>query len=158
MSSLIICRGGAAGLPTQRRTDTFTGLVFGDPVLAGADGIIINDIYFAPGARTYWHSHERGQILVVLSGSGLICQHGGQAQALSAGDLVWSPPGVTHWHGAAPGTSMLHRAISLGTTTWAADVSDDEYGALVTAQVAQAAQAAEVAEVAGVAEELHGGT
>jgi quercetin dioxygenase-like cupin family protein len=127
---MIICRGGNPGLPTQQRTDTFTGLVFGDRVLAGVDGVLINDVFFAPGARTYWHSHERGQFLTVVSGSGLICQHGGEVQALSAGDLAWSPPGELHWHGAAPETSILHRAISLGLTTWASHVSDEEYEAL----------------------------
>jgi len=137
MSSLIICRGGNPRLPTQRRTGTFTGLVFGDPVLAETDGTLINDVFFAPGARTNWHSHERGQILIVISGSGLICQHGGDIQVLNAGDLVWSPPGVMHWHGAGPATSMLHRAISLGETTWLSDVSDEEYGALVVAEDAE---------------------
>jgi quercetin dioxygenase-like cupin family protein len=130
VSSLIICRGGKPGVATQQRTDTFTGLVLGDPVLAGADGILINDVFFAPGARTFWHSHERGQILTVVSGSGLICQHGGKIQVLNAGDLAWSPPGELHWHGAAPATSMLHRAISLGLTTWASHVSDEEYGVI----------------------------
>jgi quercetin dioxygenase-like cupin family protein len=127
---MIICRGRDPGIPTQHRTDTFTGLVLGDPVLAGADGILINDVFFAPGARTFWHSHERGQILTVVSGSGLICQHGGEVEVLNAGDLAWSPPGELHWHGAAPATSMLHRAISLGLTTWASHVSDEEYEAL----------------------------
>lgn len=128
---MIIRRGALPGSPTQQRTGTFTGLVFGDPVLADVDGIVINDVFFAPGARTYWHSHERGQFLTVISGSGLICQQGGQVQVLSAGDLAWSPPGELHWHGAAPATSMLHRAISLGQTTWASHVSDDEYEALL---------------------------
>jgi len=128
---VIICRGGDPGTPTQQRTETFTGLVFGDPVLAGVDGIVINDVFFAPGARTFWHSHESGQFLTVVSGNGLICQHGGQIQVLSAGDLAWSPPGELHWHGAAPATSMLHRAISLGRTTWASHVSDEEYEALL---------------------------
>lgn len=126
---MIICRDGNPGIPTLQRTDTFTGLVFADAVLAGADGIVINNVFFAPGARTYWHSHERGQILMVVSGSGLICDRGGQVQVLNAGDLAWSPPGELHWHGAGPATSILHRAISLGQTTWASNVSDAEYGA-----------------------------
>jgi quercetin dioxygenase-like cupin family protein len=123
----IIFRDGNPGTPTQQRTGTFTGLVFADSVLAGTDGIVINNVFFSPGARTYWHSHEHGQILIVISGSGLICARGGDVQVLSAGDLAWSPPGELHWHGAAPATSILHRAISLGETTWATHVSDAEY-------------------------------
>jgi len=126
---VIICRYGNPVTPTQQRTDTFTGLVFADPVLADGDGIVINNVFFTPGARTYWHSHEHGQILMVVSGSGLICPHGGDVQVLTAGDLAWSPPGELHWHGAAPATSILHRAISLGQTTWASHVSEAEYGA-----------------------------
>jgi quercetin dioxygenase-like cupin family protein len=126
---VIIRRNGNPGTPTQQRTDTFSGLVFADSVLAGTDGIVINDVFFTPGARTYWHSHERGQILIVISGSGLICQDGGHVQLLTAGDLAWSQPGELHWHGAAPATSILHRAISLGQTTWAARVGDAEYEA-----------------------------
>jgi len=126
---VIICRNGNPGASTQQRTGTFTGLVFADPVLAGTDGIVVNNIFFSPGARTYWHSHEHGQILIVISGSGLICQAGGEIQALTAGDLAWSAPGELHWHGAAPATSILHRAISLGQTTWAGGVTDAEYGA-----------------------------
>jgi quercetin dioxygenase-like cupin family protein len=125
---MIICRDGSPGIPTQQRTDTFTGLVFADPLLAGADGIAINDVYFSPGARTHWHAHEHGQVLTVVSGSGLVCQRGGRIEAISAGDVAWSAPGELHWHGAAAATSMLHRAISLGTTRWEAPVSDEEYG------------------------------
>jgi quercetin dioxygenase-like cupin family protein len=63
----------------------------------------------------------------VISGSGLICSRGGHVKELTAGDLAWSEPGELHWHGAAPATSILHRAISLGQTTWASSVSDAEY-------------------------------
>jgi len=124
---MIIRRMGEAGVPTQQRTESFTGLVFADPVLPGAEGIAVNNVFFAPGARTHWHSHERGQILSVVTGSGLICQDGGQVQVLRAGDVAWCPPGERHWHGAAPTTSLLHCAISLGETTWALQVSDEEY-------------------------------
>jgi quercetin dioxygenase-like cupin family protein len=124
---MIICRSGMAGIPTERRSETFTGLVFADPVLQGADGIMVNNVFFAPGARTYWHSHERGQVLSVVSGTGLVCRDGDLIHVLHAGDIIWSPPGERHWHGAAAATSMLHCAISLGTTTWDREVSDEEY-------------------------------
>jgi len=32
-------------------------------------------------------------------------------QTIRAGDTVWIPPGVKHWHGAAPSTAMSHIAI-----------------------------------------------
>jgi len=114
-------------MPTQLRTDTFTGLVYADPVL-GADGVAVNGVFFAPGARTYWHSHASGQFLYVVAGSGLICTEGGRSQVLTAGDVVWSAPGERHWHGGGPDTTLLHLAVSLGQTTWLQEVSDAEYG------------------------------
>jgi len=127
---MIISRSGTAGLPTERRTETFTGLVLADSVLQdGTEGIVVNNVFFAPGARTYWHSHERGQMLSIVSGTGLVCRDGDLIHVVHAGDLVWSPPGELHWHGAATATSMLHRAVSLGTTTWDREVSGDEYSA-----------------------------
>ncbi|MFD0745556.1 cupin domain-containing protein [Phytohabitans flavus] len=84
-------------------------------------------VFFAPGARTYWHSHEKGQILVVTAGSGLVCSAGGVPQLLHPGDTVWVPPGEAHWHGGGPETYLVHLAISLGQTGWRDAVTDDEY-------------------------------
>ena len=83
---------------------------------------------FTPGARTFWHHHERGQILVVTAGTGWVCTHGETPQPLTVGDVVWVPPDERHWHGAGPGSIMTHLAVSLGTTTWLDEVSEDEYG------------------------------
>lgn len=116
-----------AGVPAQLRSETFTGLVYADPVLT-EDAIAVNGVFFAPGARTYWHSHESGQVLHVLSGSGLICAEGGRSQVIRAGDVVWCPPGERHWHGGGPDTTLLHLAVSLGTTTWHQEVAQTEYG------------------------------
>jgi quercetin dioxygenase-like cupin family protein len=51
------------------------------------------------------------------------------------GDTVYTPPGVWHWHGAAPDSFMTHLALSdssreAGATDveWGDHVSDDEYG------------------------------
>lgn len=116
--------------PSGRRTATFTGLVYADPVLAGVDGVVVNNVFFAPAARTFWHWHEGGQLLQVLTGHGLVCaEGGGPPQPLDPGDVVWVPPGERHWHGAAPLTLMQHLAVSLGTTNWLGPVSDGEYGA-----------------------------
>jgi quercetin dioxygenase-like cupin family protein len=114
--------------PSDRRTATFTGVVYGEPLLAGADGVAVTSVFFAPGARTYWHSHDHGQVLRVLDGHGLVCEEGGEPQCLDAGDLVWALPGEVHWHGGAPDSMLLHLAISMGTTNWLGPVSDDDYG------------------------------
>lgn len=124
----IVNRQGAAGAPSQQRTSTFTGLVYGDALLATTDGTTVNSVFFAPGARTFWHSHERGQVLHVLSGRGLIHNKAGQAHSLNPGDIVWVPAGEVHWHGGGPETMLAHIAVSLGQTTWLGEVSADEYG------------------------------
>jgi quercetin dioxygenase-like cupin family protein len=56
-----------------------------------------------PGVITHWHSHPRGQLLVVLDGVGLAQSEGGEIVELRAGDSVWFAPGERHWHGAASG-------------------------------------------------------
>ncbi len=122
-----IVHGRAHGARTQQRGDTFTGTVWGDPVLPTTDGTTVNSVTFTPGARTFWHHHEGGQLLVVTGGTGWVCTHGETVQPLTVGDLVWVPPGERHWHGAGPGTVMTHLAVSLGTTTWLDEVTEDEY-------------------------------
>jgi quercetin dioxygenase-like cupin family protein len=124
-----IVRAGAGQVRSERRTATFTGDVWIDGVLAAAGGVAVNNVFFAPGSRTYWHSHEHGQVIHVVSGHGLICAEGDQAQAISTGDTVWTEPGVRHWHGGGPQSFLLHLATSLGTTTWLGPVADEEYGA-----------------------------
>lgn len=123
-----IVHGRAEGAVTEARGATFTGTVWGDPVLPTTDGTTINSVTFTPGARTYWHHHERGQILVVTAGTGWVCTRGEAPQPLTVGDVVWVPPGERHWHGAGPDSIMTHLATSLGTTTWLDEVSADEYG------------------------------
>jgi quercetin dioxygenase-like cupin family protein len=124
----IVKRQTADGVPSQQRSMTFTGLVYGDALLNSADGTAVNSVFFAPGARTFWHSHERGQVLHVLAGRGLIASRSEPVRALEPGDVVWVPAGEQHWHGGGPETTLVHLAVSLGQTTWFGEVSADEYG------------------------------
>jgi quercetin dioxygenase-like cupin family protein len=74
------------------------------------------------GARTAWHSHPRGQILVAISGLGLIQAEGSEVVELEPGDSIWAPPGERHWHGAAPGhdfTATSIQPIDPSTGTYA---------------------------------------
>jgi quercetin dioxygenase-like cupin family protein len=122
-----INRGRESGATSEQRTATFTGEVWADPVMAETDGVVVANVFFTPGARTHWHRHERGQFLVVTSGEGRARTRDGGGGKLTAGDVVWIPPGEEHWHGAAPGSYMLHLAISLGEADWLEPVTDEEY-------------------------------
>ena len=69
-------------------------------------------VTFEPGAHTAWHIHPAGQRLIVTAGVGLIQEWGGPVIEVHAGDVIWCPPGVKHWHGASPTTSMTHIALT----------------------------------------------
>ncbi len=120
--------------PTVRGpADTFTGDVWFD-VVAGADyrRMRVNTVRFAPGARTAWHSHPRGQTLYVLEGRGLVQSRGGEILEIRPGDVIYTSPGEEHWHGAAPDHFMTHLAMwevddQANSATWGAQVTDDEY-------------------------------
>ena len=124
-----VMKGGRAGVPSQLRTGTFTGTVYGDPVLPDTAGVLINSVSFAPGARTHWHSHDGGQVLIVTSGRGLVYDREGRGSAISVGDVIFIEPGIEHWHGAAPDSYMVHMAISLQGHDWLEPVSDADYEA-----------------------------
>jgi quercetin dioxygenase-like cupin family protein len=86
---------------------------------------------FDRGARTAWHSHPLGQTLIVLSGEGLVQSWGGTIERLRPGDVVWSPPGEKHWHGASPTTSLVQIAVQEALNGKVVDgmekVPDDQY-------------------------------
>lgn len=69
------------------------------------------NVSFEPGARTVWHSHHAGQYLIVTSGVGWIQERGGAKREIRVGDVVWTPPGVFHWHGATADSAMSHLAV-----------------------------------------------
>jgi quercetin dioxygenase-like cupin family protein len=119
--------GRQEGAATEAKTATFTGQVLGDPVMPTTDGVTINNVFFTPGARTYWHTHEVGQVLTVAAGKGWVCVHGETPQPLRAGDTVWIPKGEKHWHGAASDSYLLHTAISIGKTEWQNEVAAADY-------------------------------
>jgi quercetin dioxygenase-like cupin family protein len=119
--------GREASLPSQQRSDTFTGEVWADPVLESTGEVMINSVFFGPRSRTYWHTHERGQILYVTSGQGRIFSRGGEGGIIRAGDTVWILPGEEHWHGADAETYLVHLAISLGKSEWLDEVSEADY-------------------------------
>jgi 4-carboxymuconolactone decarboxylase len=122
--------------------ENFTGSVRVEPLFqatapARASGALVT---FAPGARTAWHTHPLGQILIVTAGTGRVQRWGDPVEVIHPGDVVWIPPGQKHWHGAAPNSSMAHIAIveqlDGKSVEWMEKVSDAQYGAPLRAQAA----------------------
>ena len=135
-SEIAINRSGA-GEPQLGPRERFTGVariypMFDTPTAEGSrpSGGIVS---FDAGARTAWHTHPRGQTLIVTAGAGRVQRWGGAAQEIRAGDVVWIPPGVKHWHGAAPMTAMTHVALAEAldgkVVEWMEQVTDAQYGA-----------------------------
>ena len=113
----------------------FTGMVRLDPLFQANDPARANglSVTFEPGARTAWHSHPLGQILIVTAGCGLVQRRGGPIEEIRPGDVVSILPGEDHWHGATATTSMTHIAIMEqqggNAVNWKEQVSDEEYQA-----------------------------
>ena len=87
-------------------------------------------IHFDAGARTKWHIHEGGQIILVEEGVGRTQVKGGPVVQLHAGETTYAAPGVAHWHGASPDRGGTQFNISRGSTTWLYDVTEKEFNAL----------------------------
>ena len=88
-------------------------------------GGIVN---FKAGARTAWHTHPVGQILIVISGRGRVQSEGEPIHEIFPGDVVWIPGNEPHWHSAAPDHAISHVAISElrngSTVTWSNMIID----------------------------------
>ena len=119
--------------PTAGSPEFFTGDVVIKPLF---DATVYSDtsggqVAFTPGARSAWHTHPAGQTLIVTSGTGWVQQWGGAKQQINPGDVIRTPPGVKHWHGATATAEMTHIAIQDvvdGTNVnWMEKVSDDQY-------------------------------
>ena len=113
--------------------DWFTGTVRIDPLFQAPEPARSagNSVTFEPGARTAWHTHPLGQILIVTFGCGWVQREGGPVEKIHPGDVVWFSPGEKHWHGAMPTTAMSHIAIQEAlngkAVDWLEHVSDEQY-------------------------------
>jgi quercetin dioxygenase-like cupin family protein len=120
--------------PTQGPAEYFTGTTTVTPLFDpnGPSQVGAALVRFQPGARTAWHIHPLGQRLVVVEGVGRTQAEGRVVEEFRAGDVVWCPPGVRHWHGATPETAMAHIAIQESQNgspvTWMEHVTDQQYG------------------------------
>jgi quercetin dioxygenase-like cupin family protein len=101
----------------------FTGEVWLEAIAPGT-----NHVHFAPGARTAWHSHSKGQTLYVIDGRGLVQSRGESVVEIRPGDVVRTPADEVHWHGAVHDHGMSHLSMTNdGLPTWGDHVSDEDY-------------------------------
>ncbi len=118
----------------QIRNENFTGTAWlNQLILADSSSTIqVGNVTFEPGARTKWHYHPAGQILIILEGLGYYQELGEEKRLLRKGDVVKCPPNRPHWHGAAPDVKLVQLAITdtkNGVTVWQQAVTDREYTA-----------------------------
>jgi quercetin dioxygenase-like cupin family protein len=113
--------------------DWFTGSVRIDPLFEAPSParVRVASVTFEPGARTAWHTHPLGQMLIVTSGLGWAQGWGGPIEEIRPGDVVWFAPDEKHWHGATPTTAMTHVAIQEAlngkVVDWMEHVTDEQY-------------------------------
>ena len=131
--SILVSRAGSQ--PSARGpAEYFTGSVRVDPLFPVREPsrLSAGSVTFEPGARSAWHTHPVGQALIVTAGVGRVQQWGAPVQEIRPGDVVQIPPGVKHWHGAAPSTGMTHIALQETAggrnVEWLEKVTDDQYG------------------------------
>ena len=114
----------------------FTGDVYLNSIATSDDTsrLVVGLVRFTPGARTNWHCHANGQLLVCTDGAGLVVSRDGTVLSLQAGESVWTPGGEEHWHGGRADQMMCHYAILYETdagdaTVWLEPVTDEQYAA-----------------------------
>lgn len=112
----------------------FTGDVYIDAIKLpdNASSVAALHVRFAPGARTFWHSHPHGQTLYVTDGVGLVASKDGEVKVIRPGDVVHIAPNEVHWHGATADRLMAHIAIHEADArgemvTWLDPVNDETY-------------------------------
>ena len=84
--------------------------------------------HFDASARSYWHSHDNGQLLLVEKGRMRTAKRGQAMKELGPGESDFTGPNVQHWHGAAPNQDLVQINVGFsGGTKWLEAVTDDEY-------------------------------
>jgi quercetin dioxygenase-like cupin family protein len=132
-ADLIEIRPNAGAPAMVGAPDNFTGHAVISPLFPPNEFTRANAglVAFAPGARTLWHTHPAGQLLVVTSGQGWIQEDGKERRAINPGDAIWIPPGVKHWHGATAASPMSHIALTYmadgKNVDWLEPVADEQY-------------------------------
>lgn len=127
VAGILIGGGGLAMAAQQPASNTnFTGVV----TAMDAKDITGGRRKFEAGARTAWHSHDRGQLIYAEQGRMRTGRRGQSIKEYDQGGSEYTPPNVEHWHGATPKESLVQVNIQFGgTTNWLKPITDAEYNA-----------------------------
>lgn len=113
--------------------ENFTGKAWNYGLVANDTtyNTVVGNVFFEPGARSNWHTHPAGQILIITGGEGYHQIKGQPRQTIKKGDVVQCPPNVEHWHGASS-EKGLHQLYIVpntkkGIVNWQEKVTDIEY-------------------------------
>jgi 4-carboxymuconolactone decarboxylase len=107
----------------QPNPDNFVGKVTG----YSTSDIRMLRYSFEPGARTNWHSHEGGQVILIEKGNARVQEAGGAVRQIGPRESFVTAPGVKHWHGATPAEGLTQVSLSFGATNWMEKVTDAQY-------------------------------
>src|SRR3954463_4331876 len=113
--------------------ENFTGKAWHTALVANdiVYNSLVGNVYFEPGARSNWHTHPAGQILIITDGVGYYQEKGQPRRTLRKGDVVKCPPNVLHWHGASADTGLQQIYIiprtEKGVVQWLQPVTNEEY-------------------------------
>ncbi|QEC54249.1 cupin domain-containing protein [Anseongella ginsenosidimutans] len=131
---LTACNNNALVFPKGEKimNENFTGTAYLQMLMEAdsLNSISVGNVTFEPGARSNWHLHPAGQILLVTDGVGYYQEKGQSKKILRKGDAVKCPPNTPHWHGASADTAFIQVAITgreNGPTVWLEEVTDEEY-------------------------------
>lgn len=111
----------------------FTGTAWNYGLLEpdSTNNTIVGNVYFEPGARSNWHTHPAGQILIITDGVGYHQIEGEPIETIKKGDVVWCPPNAKHWHGASEDVGLQQIYVvpeaDKGVVEWMGEVTDEQY-------------------------------
>ena len=120
--------------PMGEKNEAFAQYFVGQSYLnmLSTERVTIGNVTFEPGCRNNWHIHHKGgQILLCTAGRGYYQEWGKEAQELHPGDVVYIPPEVKHWHGAAKDSWFAHLAVEVpaegASNEWLEVVNEEDY-------------------------------
>lgn len=126
-ASLVLVPAFAQQQPPPATPPGQTANMTGKGGFVDSKDLHVSRIRFEAGARTYWHVHTSGQVLVAEEGQGLYQEQGGAIKTFKPGEAVYLKANVPHWHGASPNVGVLQATLYGGMLKWLGPVTDEQY-------------------------------